>query len=100
MYEVELLPTAWGDLKKIQDWYTIQSGPDAATKVTDGILGSLKRLNVFPESGSNLPDKWLNEQGYKMVLSGEYISIYKFTCEKVFVYHIASTKTEYTKLFY
>ena len=98
-YRVEILPTAWEDLKKIEDYYLLQFGVESAIKVTDHILNSIERLEKYPDSGSLTPDKWLDKQGYRMVICERYVSIYRHIGESVFVYHIADTQTEYTKLF-
>ena len=92
-YKVEILPTAWEDLKKIEDYYLLQFGVESSMKVTEQILES------FPDSGSLTPDRWLNEQGYRMVISKRYVSIYRPIGKVVYVYHITDTQTEYTKLF-
>jgi len=99
-YKVELLPTAWDDLKQIEDYYLIQFSAETALKVSDSILTTVERLELFPESGSLTPDSWLNEMGYRMVICEKHIAIYKKIGEMIFVYHIADTQTEYTKLFY
>lgn len=99
-YKVELLPTAWNDLKQIEDYYLIQFSAETALKVSDSILTTVERLELFPESGSLTPDSWLNEMGYRMVIYEKHIAIYKKIGEMVFVYHIADTQTKYTKLFY
>ena len=33
-YKVEILPTAWEDLKQIEDWYLVQFGVETAIKVS------------------------------------------------------------------
>ena len=98
-YKVEILPAAWEDLKKIEDYYLLQFDASTAIKVTDHILKSLERLESFPDSGSLLPDKWLNEQGYRMVICQRYVSVYRVIGQTVYIYHIADTQTDYTKLF-
>ena len=98
-YKVEILSTAWEDLKRIEDYYLLRFGVQSAMKVTERILTALERLERFPDSGSLTPDKWLNEQGYRMVISERYVSIYRRVEGTVYVYHIADTQTEYTKLF-
>ena len=108
MYKVEILPTAWEDLKRIEDWYLIQFGVESALKVIDHILNKktpiiltvIERLEKFPDSGCQLPDEWLNEQGYRMVICERHVAIYRQIDNSVYVYHIADTQTEYTKLFY
>lgn len=99
-YNVEILPTAWEDLKSIEDWYLVQFSVETALKVSDHILDSIERLAEFPNSGSMTPDAWLNEQGHRMVICEKHVAIYKFIRETVYIYHIADTQTEYTKLFY
>lgn len=74
-YKIKILPTAWEDLK------------------------SIERLELNPDSGSLTPDKWLNRKGYRIVISKRYVSIYWVIDKIVYVYHIADTQTEYTKLF-
>ena len=99
-YKVEILPTAWEDLKRIEDWYLVQFGVDTAIKVTDSILDAMERLETFPDSGSLTPDEWLNQKGYRMVICKKHVVIYRQMKDKVYVYHIADTQTEYTKLFF
>lgn len=99
IYKIEILPTAWEDLKAIEDYYSMQFDIDVALKVTDHILDTVKRLERFPDSGSQTPDDWLNEQGYRMVICKKHVAIYKLIKDTVYIYHIANTQTEYTKLF-
>ncbi|MGC6175661.1 type II toxin-antitoxin system RelE/ParE family toxin [Lacrimispora sp. 38-1] len=97
---VEILPTAWEDLKKIEDYYTVQFNIETALKVSDHILDAIERLEDFPDSGSLTPDPWLNEKEFRMVICEKHVVIYKKIETSVYIYHIADTKTEYTKLFY
>lgn len=98
--KVEILPTAWEDLKMIEDWYLVQFGVEVALMVSDNILDAIERLERFPDSGSLTPDKWLNDMGYRMVICEKHVAIHKKISDTVFVYHIADTQTDYTKLFY
>ncbi len=100
VYKVEILPTAWEDLKRIEDWYAVQFDVDTAIKVSDHILDAVERLEQFPDSGSLPPDAWLNQQGYRMVICRKHVAIYRKIDRTVYIYHIADTQTEYTKLFY
>ena len=99
-YRVEILPTAWEDLKCIEDWYTIQFDVETALMVSDHILNTIERLEQFQDSGSYTPDEWLNQQGYRMVICEKHVAIYKVIDTTIYVYHIADTRTEYTKLFW
>ena len=100
MYNVNILPSAWENLKSIEDYYAIQFDADTAIKVVNSILDAIERLEAFPDSGSLTPDPWLNEQGYRMVICKKHVAIYRVIGEEIYIYHIADTQTEYHKLFY
>ena len=100
MYNVNILPSAWENLKSIEDYYAIQFDAGTAIKVVNSILDAIERLEVFPDSGSLTPDPWLNEQGYRMVICKKHVAIYRDIGEEIYIYHIADTQTEYHKLFY
>ena len=74
-YKVQILPTAWEDLKRIEDWYAVRCDIETALKAGDHILDVIERLEKFPDSGSLAPDQWLNELGYRMVICKKHISI-------------------------
>lgn len=100
MYNIHILPTAWEDLKEIQDYYFLAFDAKTADKVTNNILNSIKILEQFPDSGSRTPDEFLNEQGYRMVICKKQVAIYKHIDNDIYIYHIADTRKDYTKLFY
>lgn len=98
--KIEILPSAWEDLKKIEDYYLIQFDVHTAIKASDNILNTIEQLEEFPNSGSLKPDEWLNEQGYRIVICKKHVAIYRQINNSIYIYHIADTRTEYTKLFY
>ncbi|WP_445900266.1 type II toxin-antitoxin system RelE/ParE family toxin [Desulfitobacterium sp. THU1] len=97
---IEILPSAWEDLKRIEDYYQIQFDLPTSIKVSDNILNTIERLEDFPDTGSMTPDAWLNEQGFRMVICRKHIAIYRRIMDVIYIYHIADTQTDYTKLFY
>ena len=84
-YKVEILPTAWEDLKRIEDWYLVQFGVETALKVSNHILDTIERLERFPDSGSLIPDEWLNQQGYRMIICEKHVAIYKKIEDVVYI---------------
>ena len=78
----------------------IQFDKNVALEVVEYILNVIERLEKFPDSGSLTPDDFLNEQGYRMVIAKKHVAVYKQVKQIIYIYHIADTKTEYTKLFY
>lgn len=97
--KAEILPAAWEDLKRIEDWYMLQFDADTAIKVSSHILDTIERLEQFPDSGSLTPDQWLNDRGFRMIICRKHIAIYKQIQNTIYIYHIADTQTDYTKLF-
>lgn len=98
--KVQILPTAWEDLKQIEDWRYMQFSAETALKVADNILDHIVRLRDHPCSGSLTPDRWLNDMGYRMVICEKHVAIYRVIRDVVYVYHVADTRTACTKLFY
>ena len=97
---VQILPSAWEGLARIKYRVRADFGEDVAERVTNQILNSLERLERFPDSGSMTPDPWLNNMGFRMVISDKRnVSIFRRVGEGIFVYIIADTRTEYTKVF-
>lgn len=97
---VQILPSAWEGLARIKYRVRAEFGEDVAQRVTDQILNSLERLEQFPDSGSMTPDPWLNNMGFRMVISDKRnVSIFRRAGENIFVYIIADTRMEYAKVF-
>ena len=98
-YEIELLAPAWFDLDAIAEYHLLVVGTGSARKITDKILNDLKRLESFPLSCPFVPYIELAEKGYRMLVCGKYVCIYRFTGDVVFVYHIVAAASNYPALF-
>ena len=98
-YKVELLNPAWIDLDSIADYHLLEVGPDSAQKITDKILTALERLESFPLSCPLVPYRELAEQGYRMMVCGKYVCIYKLYGNVVYVHHITAAAINYPALF-
>ena len=70
---------------------------DSARNITNLILDS--RLELFPLSGHIPQDKELRNGGYRYVIAGKYICVYRLIAEMVYVYHIAHGASNYPTLF-
>ena len=75
------------------------SGPESARKITNEILDTLSHLERFPLSGHIPADKELRGGGYRYVIAGKYICVYRLIAETVFVCHIAHGASNYPRLF-
>lgn len=98
-YRVELLPTAWAELNEIADMHLYLVGAASAQKITDKILDTLKNLEENPYMGTETKYPFLTEQGFRMLICGNYLCFYKVNADIVEVYHIADGRRDYAKLF-
>ncbi len=98
-YTVRILQSAWDDLAMIAEYYKIKFDIDSAKKVTDQILDDTDGLSDYPERCSYINDDYLRDRGYRKLILGKFIIIFRIIEETVFVYHIAHMNTDYPKLF-
>ena len=63
-----------------------------------GLMKSIERLQMFPKSAHLIRDEKLSSEGYRILISGEYICIYRVINKIVYIYHIANGRTEYKNL--
>lgn len=98
--KIELLDTAWKELDEISDYYLLTVGARSAKKIIETILSAIGRLETFPLSGSYVLDIELRNQGYRMIICGKYLCIYRLIGDTAYIYHIAHGAMEYGKLKY
>lgn len=99
MAKLAILDSAQRELEEIACLHRELVGPNSARKITNLIFNALSRLEQFPLSGPILPDKQLQREGYRYVLAGKYLCIYRLIEDTVFVYHIAHASQNYPTLF-
>lgn len=99
MHRIIFLQPAKKDLHEIAAYYNELFGHGSAQKVIEIIKKAIMRLELFPESGSMPPDQLLAKQGYRMVIAGNFVAIYKLIHDNVYIYHICNTQTDYISLF-
>ena len=99
MAKLIILEPAQRELEEIAQLHLNLAGPNSARKITDPILDTLSRLEMVPLSGHIPQDKELRGNGYRYVIAGKYICVYRVIAENVFVYHIAHGASNYPTLF-
>lgn len=99
MAKLIILEPAQRELEEIAQLHLNLVGPRSARKITDLILDTLSRLEMFPLSGHVPQDRELRGYGYRYVIAGKYICVYRVIAENVFVYHIAHGASNYPTLF-
>ena len=99
MAKLVLLGPAQRELEEIAQLHRNLVGPNSARKITNKIFDALSRLELFPLSGSLPRDKALLRDGYRYVVAGKYICVYRVLGDTVCVYHIAHGASNYPLLF-
>ena len=97
-FKLAILTPAQRELEEIARVYLELVGADSARKITSQILDSLERLKTYPLSGSVPRDRWLREAGYRLVISGKFVAVYRLIEHTVYVYHIAHGASDYPTL--
>lgn len=98
LYNVEFLPSAWKEIDDISNYYIQKVGRQSAKRLIDKIIKSIERLKRFPLSAPLIRDDKLSKEGYRILISGEYICVYRLLKDTVYIYHIANGRTEYKNL--
>ena len=93
--KLDILAPAQAELEEIARVHMALSGPRSAQEITD----TMEQLTRFPLSGPPVRDEQLRVGGYRYILAGKYLVIYRLLGDTVVVYHIAHGATDYPKLF-
>jgi toxin ParE1/3/4 len=86
--KVEILTPAFNDIYAIADYHLMMVGPRSAEKTTDELLDTIKILEEHPFAGAQPPDHILKKHGYRKILCGNYVCVYKVIDEHVYIYRV------------
>lgn len=96
--KLDILMPAQAELEEIARIHMALSGAQSARSVTDKIYDAIEQLTRFPFSGPPIRDEQLRTGGYRYIMAGKYLVIYRLLGDTVVVYHIAHGATDYPKL--
>lgn len=97
-YKLELLTPAQRELEEIALVHMELVGVESARKITDRIYGALDHLRSHPNMGAACTDKMLRSGGYRMLICGHYLCVYRLFGKTVFVYHVVDGRANYNRL--
>lgn len=97
--KVEILTPALNDIDRIADYHMLAVGPISAEKITDKLLDSIEKLGEYPLMGTEHLDSVLQKKGYRKLVCGEYICVYRLIDDTIYVYRVVHGTTDYPKLF-
>ena len=92
-----ILPSAVEDLSAIADHHLRRVGPASARSVTDAILDSIALLGDQPSLGPLYHDEVLQSRGYRKLVCGRYVCVYRVVGGTPVVYRIFHGSRDYVR---
>ena len=93
--EPRILQSAWEDLAEIADYLVRVSGERVAEETTDEILDTIELLAPTPLLGSLHHDPVLQRLGYRKLICGRYICVYRMVDDVPVVYRVFHERQNY-----
>lgn len=95
-YDLQILQSAWDDLAGIADYLIRVPGRHAAEEATDTILDTIELLGPTPYLGPLHHDPVLQKLGYRKLICGKYVCVYRVVDGTPVVYRVFHGRQDYT----
>lgn len=97
-YNDHYSPEFQNDLDNIADYIVSEfCDPDAAERITNGILNATEILAEYPESGRKVFFPNAMDSGYRFVVYRDYVAVYRFEWNEVYVVRAVNTRQDYMR---
>lgn len=93
--EPRILQFAWNDLAGIADYLMRASGERTAEETTDAILDTIELLGATPFLGPLHHDRVLQQHGYRKLVCGKYVCVYRIVGDIPVVYRVFHGRQNY-----
>lgn len=93
--EPRILQSAWEDLADIADYLVRVSGERVAEETTDEILDTIELLASTPLLGPLHHDPVLQQLGYRKLICGRYLCVYRVIDDTPVVYRVFYGRQDY-----
>lgn len=97
MIRINVFSVAEADMIQIYDYIALDNQLEAL-KMVERFEKAFAQLSEFPESGNLITDKRLRKKGYRKLIVGNYIIIYRQTETEVQVLHVKNGAMRYSDL--
>lgn len=94
-YNLEIIAPARLEIHEIARLHMELVGPKSARRITDSIKNSIGELISHPFMGTVFSDSLLRLEGYRRLICGNYLCIYRLIGNTVFIYHVVDDRTNY-----
>ena len=99
--KVNYSPEFLNDLFRISDYIESQFyDPDAADRITSGIVDATDHLADFPESGAPIFLPGGLDSGYRFVIFQGYLAVYQIRFDEVYVARAVHEKEDYMRILF
>jgi plasmid stabilization system protein ParE len=98
-YPINILTPAYEDINRIAEYHLSEVGPLSAEKITDKLLDTIALLGENPFLAPEHQDPLLKDLGYRKLICGQYICLYRVVEKAIYVYRIVHASTDYPTLF-
>ncbi len=101
MTRLLISPATNEDLLSIHEYIAIElSSPKAAKETIGKILSSIKGLVDFPFSGALLENIVDFSSDYRFIVSGNYITLYRYHDDTVYVDRVIYGRRDYARILF
>ena len=88
------------DLLDIADYHFEKVGEESALRAMGDLQDHIEKLSDFPRMGEEHPDTYLNALGFRKLVHGTHIVVYRLDGEQVVIERIVLASSNYPELFY
>lgn len=100
-YRINYSPEFLNDLFEIGDYIESQyQNPQAADRITDGIVDATDILAEYPETGARIFLPGGLDSGYRFVIFQGYLAVYRIQPGEVFVARAVHEKQDYMRILF
>lgn len=92
----KILPAAYEDILNIADYRVREVRPNSAEEITNRLLDTIDLLEEAPLIGPLHHDPALQSMGYRKLLCGQYVCIYRIVDGTPFVYRVFHESRNYS----
>lgn len=93
-----ILSSAVEDISQIADHHLRRVGPNSAEAVTDRLLDAIALLGNAPFLGALHHDPVLQSMGYRKLVCGQYVCVYRIVDDVPTVYRVFHESQNYPTL--
>ena len=87
------------DLLDISDYHFEKVGETSALRTVNELQDHIEKLSLFPQMGEEHPDTYLNPLGFRKLVHGNHIVIYRVCQTQVVIERIVWASSNYPELF-